>query len=125
MVTDQRKLSGSWAEDYVFVDWGDTFRVMFSDAFSEIETPAVSVGLGALGLDYMLRNGVSGYFPKRIVQSYIEQGRLFRIDDAPIAHRNFYMVYSASERSSKTLELTLQGRLEIVSRESAMPNKTD
>jgi DNA-binding transcriptional LysR family regulator len=93
---------------------------MFSDSFPEIETPAVSVGLGTLGLDYMLQNGGSGYFPKRIVQSYIDRGRLFRVEDAPVAQRNFYVVYSASEKGSETLELALRGMREIVSREPAV-----
>jgi len=116
VVTDQRLLSEGWVQDYVFIDWGDEFRIMFSDAFPEIEIPAVSVGLGTLGLDYMLQKGGSGYFPKRIVQSYIEQGKLFCVDDAPIAHRSFYVVYSANERGSETLLLALRGMREIVSR---------
>ncbi len=115
MVTDQRKLSGGWAEDYVFVDWGDVFRVRHAEAFPEMETPAVSVGLGALGLEYILQNGGSGYFPIRVVQPWIDQAKLFRVDNAPSVQRPAYMVYPATARDPGSLDFALRGLREIVS----------
>jgi DNA-binding transcriptional LysR family regulator len=117
VATDQRVLSDGWVEDYVFVDWGDVFRARHGEAFPEMETPAVTVGLGALGLEYILQNGGSGYFPIRVVQPYIEQGKLFRIDGAPSVQRPAYMVYPDSARDPESLELALNGLREIVSSE--------
>lgn len=45
--TTNREMTSGWVQDYVFVDWGDTFRAMHGQAFAEMETAAVSVGLGA------------------------------------------------------------------------------
>jgi DNA-binding transcriptional LysR family regulator len=115
VATDQRVLSEGWVEDYVFIDWGDVFRVRHAEAFPEMETPAVSVGLGALGLEYILQNGGSGYFPIRVVQPYIEQGKLFRLEGAPSVQRPAYMVYPVSARDPDSLELALRGLREIVS----------
>ena len=95
VATDQRVLREGWVEDYVFVDWGDVFRERHAEAFPEMGTPAVSVGLGALGLEYILQNGGSGYFPIRVVQPWIDQGKLFRVDKAPSVQRPAYMVYPA------------------------------
>lgn len=115
VTTDQRVVSEGWVKDYVFVDWGDVFRARHSEAFPEMETPAVSVGLGALGLEYILQNGGSGYFPVRVVQPYIEQARLFRVEGAPGVQRPVYMVYPSTARSPQALELALSGMREIVS----------
>jgi DNA-binding transcriptional LysR family regulator len=118
VATDQRVVSEGWVEDYVFVDWGDVFRARHGEAYPEIETPAVSVGLGALGLEYILQNGGSGYFPVRVVQPHIEQGRLFRVEAAPSVQRPAYMVFPSSARDTETLELALRGLREIVSSDS-------
>jgi len=118
VATDRRALREGWVEDYVFVDWGDVFRERHAEAFPEMETPAVSVGLGALGLEYILQNGGSGYFPIRVVQPYIDQGKLFRVDHAPSVQRPAYMVYPASARDSESLEYALRGLREIASKET-------
>jgi DNA-binding transcriptional LysR family regulator len=118
VATDQRVLSEGWVEDYVFVDWGDVFRERHAEAFPEMETPAVSVGLGALGLEYILQNGGSGYFPIRVVQPWIDQSKLFRVDNAPSVQRPAYMVYPVTAREPESLECALRGLREIASGET-------
>jgi DNA-binding transcriptional LysR family regulator len=118
VATDERVVSEGWVEDYVFVDWGDVFRTKHGEAFPEMQTPAVSVGLGALGLEYILENGGSGYFPIRVVQPYIDQARLFRVAGAPSVQRPAYMVYPTSARDSEPLDIALNGLRAIVSGET-------
>ncbi len=115
VTTDQSQSGEGWEEDYVFVDWGDKFRASHGEAFPEMETPAVSVGLGALGLEYILQNGGSGYFPIRVVQHYLEQRKLFRIEAAPELQRPAYVVYTETARDPHTLELALKGLREVAS----------
>jgi DNA-binding transcriptional LysR family regulator len=117
VATDQRALSQEWVEDYVFVDWGDVFRVKHTEAYPEAGTPAVTVGLGALGLEYILQNGGSGYFPIRVVQPYIDQRKLFRLEGAPSVQRPVYMVYPSSADDPESLESGLRGLREIVDSE--------
>jgi DNA-binding transcriptional LysR family regulator len=104
---DARDVSMGWVEDYVFVDWGDMFRVQHSEAFPDLETPAVSVGLGALGLQYILQNGGSGYFPLRMVEPLIEKGELHLVRGAPTARRPAYVVYTANPKDEEVLTLAL------------------
>jgi len=117
VATDQRKLREGWVEDYVFVDWGNEFRVRHGEAFPEMETPAISVGLGALGLEYILQNGGSGYFPIRVVQPYLEQGKLFMVEAAPQIQRPAFVVYTDNARDQETLEVALTGLREVVQQE--------
>lgn len=109
VATEPRDVSAGWVRDYVFVDWGNVFRIMHGEAFPDMETPAVSVGLGALGLQYILQNGGSGYFPLRVVHPLIEQGRLYRVAGAPSARRPAYMVYTADPKDEALLRLALDG----------------
>ena len=113
VATDQRKLTDGWIEDYVFVDWGAEFRRRHSEAFPDMDTPAVSVGLGSLGLEYIRQNGGSGYFPMRVVQPIIDRGELFVVGEAPTMQRPAYMVYPEVARFRETLDLALTGLREI------------
>lgn len=116
--TTKRDLSSGWVQDYVFVDWGDTFRAMHGEAFPEMETAAVSVGLGALGLQYILQGGGSGYFPLRVVRPLIEQGRLHRLAGAPSVRRPAYMVYAAHPKDNQLLSPALDALRHIAATET-------
>jgi DNA-binding transcriptional LysR family regulator len=113
VATDQRDMIDGWVEDYVFVDWGRDFRIRHAEAFPGMDTPAVAVGLGALGLEYILQNGGSGYFPLRVAQPYIDSGKLFLVGAAPTMQRPAYVVYPEVSRRQDTLELALNGLREI------------
>ena len=113
VATDQREVVDGWVEDYVFVDWGEEFRRRHGEAFPDMDTPAISVGLGSLGLEYICQNGGSGYFPRRVVQPFIDQGELFLVGGAPEMQRPAYMVYPAVARFQETLDLALTGLREI------------
>ena len=115
VATDQRQLTDGWIEDYVFVDWGPEFRRRHSEAFPDMETPAISVGLGSLGLEYIRQNGGSGYFPMRVVQTAIDRGDLYAVEGAPTMQRPAYMVYPEVARFRETLDLALGGLREIAS----------
>jgi len=113
VATDRRDMIDGWVEDYVFVDWGREFRIRHAEVFPGMDTPAVAVGLGALGLEYILQNGGSGYFPLRVAQPYIDNGKLFLVGAAPTMQRPAYMVYPEVSRQQETLELALNGLREI------------
>ena len=113
VATNRRELQERWVEDYVFVDWGEEFRRRHGEAFPDMDTPAISVGLGSLGLEYILQNGGSGYFPLRVVKPYLDQDELFLVDGAPEMQRPAYMVYPEISRNQETLELALGGLRDI------------
>lgn len=107
--TRPRAATQAWVEDYVFVDWGDVFREAHARFFPELETPAVTVGLGALGLQYILENGGSGYFPLRVVQPLLDDERLFRVEGAESVKRPVYVVYSDEAADEDLMRLALRG----------------
>jgi DNA-binding transcriptional LysR family regulator len=79
--------------DYVFIDWGPDFKQDHAAAYPELSNPGLNLDLGSAGIDYLLANACSGYFPLRLVRRYVSRGRL----RLPKRARKFvypvYMVY--------------------------------
>lgn len=94
--------------DYVLVDWGVDFLQDHAAAFPELTNPAVSLDLGPLALDYLLAHECQGYFPSRMVKSYVQRGRLRQ----PKRARKFVypvcMVYPET-RNEETYDQILDG----------------
>jgi hypothetical protein len=104
-----RSVTPDWQEDYVFVHWGDDFRAAHSQAYPEMMAPAVSVGLGAIGLRHILDHGGSGYFLESTVRPLLEQGRLHRVRGAATFRRPAYLVYPTHPAEADLLQLALEG----------------
>ena len=105
--TTKRDVTKDWEADYVFVDWGDSFQAQHSLAFGDLQTSAVSVGLGALGLQYLLQNGGAGYFPLRMVESLIDEGEMHLVRGAPAVRRPAYVAYSTQPKDAEVQEVAL------------------
>ena len=78
--------------DYVYVDWGMEFEADHAKAFPGGEAVDLFAGVGPLGLEYIMRNGGTGYFPIRMIKPLIDAGRLNIVDNTPKFHRPAYLV---------------------------------
>ena len=78
---------------YVYVDWGPEFYARHSACFPHFGGPSLTANTGWLGLQHVLENGGSGYFPKRIVLPYLNAKRLNLIAVAPEFSMPAYVVY--------------------------------
>ena len=78
---------------YVYVDWGPEFYARHSACFPNFVGPSLSANIGWLGLQHVLENGGSGYFPKRIVLPHLKAKRLSLIGRAPEFSMPAYVVY--------------------------------
>ncbi len=96
-------------DGYVLVDWGPDFRTEHGQVFPDMETPAVTVNFGMLGLDYVLNHGGSGYFPLPMVQPHLDGDRLRRVADAPEFSRTAFLVYPAEDEYVEWFKTALQG----------------
>ena len=88
---------------YVYVDWGEEFRQRHNAALPGHARASVSFNLGPLALQYILEVGGSGYFRRRVVQSYLDHGLLELVEQAPEFMYPVYLVY-ARERVSPALQ---------------------
>jgi DNA-binding transcriptional LysR family regulator len=99
-------------QGYVYVDWGPEFYAQHAVHFPDYAGAGVSANIGWLGLHHILKQGGSGYFPLRLVASYLEDGRLHYKAQAPEFRLPAYAVYPDDPRS-ETVGLALGAILRI------------
>ncbi len=116
--TDRRAVSQGWVADYVHVDWGKDVATNYKAAFPEAGTAAVNVGLGAIGLHYIVENGGSGYFPLRVVRPLLADKVLHRVPKAPMFRRRAYLVYAEQPADPDLLDMAVTGLRQIALTES-------
>lgn len=96
LVTTTQRRPTQRITDYVFVDWGAEFAARHNLAFPELSNTGTFVGLGPLGLRYILKAGGSGYFRFNVVKRYLKSGRLRLMTGAAQFPYPAYAVYSES-----------------------------
>ncbi|MFC3230747.1 LysR family transcriptional regulator [Marinibaculum pumilum] len=100
---------GYLGRNYVYIDWGPEFQADHGLAFPDLSTPGLYMELGSLGLDYLLANPASGYFPHRLAAPHLASGALRLVAQAPVFAYPAYMVFpqdaagSGLERALRTL----------------------
>jgi DNA-binding transcriptional LysR family regulator len=82
-------------QDYVYVDWGAEFYIKHKTFFPNFGGAALTVNIGWLGLQHLMDNGGTGYFPLRIVQPHLHDDRLTIVRNAPEFLISAYVVYPA------------------------------
>jgi DNA-binding transcriptional LysR family regulator len=80
---------------YVYVDWGPEFYARHNTCFPSFGGPPLTANIGWLGLQHVLENGGSGYFPRRIVLPHLKSKRLNLIGGAPEFSMPAYVAYPA------------------------------
>jgi DNA-binding transcriptional LysR family regulator len=83
LVTTDAESGRDLGPRYVLVDWGPEFHAKHSAAFPDFVGPALTANIGWLGMQYVLQNGGSGYFPERLVRPFLKRGRLRLVAGAP------------------------------------------
>jgi DNA-binding transcriptional LysR family regulator len=117
MVATEARPGANAEDDYVLIDWGPDFRVEHGQTFPDMETPAVSVNLGELGLRYLLDSGGTGYFPLHMARPHLDAGRLRRVDGSPEFTRTAYLVYPAADEYVEWFKTALQGLRHVAAEE--------
>ncbi|EME01600.1 LysR family transcriptional regulator [Pseudomonas stutzeri] len=88
---------------YLYVDWGPAFRKQHNQALPEYTRAALSFSLGPLALQYLVQCGGRGYFRTRVVQRYLEEGVLKRVEQAPEFSYPVYLVHARASESPALL----------------------
>lgn len=100
--------------DYVHVDWGPQFAASHVAGSAALEAPGLTVGLGPLGLSYILRAGGTGYFRKGAVTPHLEAGDLELVPGAPRFTYPAYAVYAEEGETRADLQAALGGLKQVV-----------
>src|SRR5690606_23626020 len=101
--------------DYVHVDWGSSFAAQRGFGQVAFGEPGLMVGLGPLGLNYILRAGGMGYFRKGAVTPHLETGELELVEGAPQFTYPAYAVFPESAEVRTDVQDALRGLKEVTS----------
>ncbi len=114
LVTTER--NGEWLnERYVHIDWGAEFESQFSTHYPDVAPPALRANVGWLGIQQLLHSGGAGFFPLRMTQPLIEEGKMFPVDGSPEFSLPVYLVYPL-ERRDQTMTTALHGLRDLTER---------
>lgn len=122
LVETPRAKSGNRHANYVYVDWGPDFAAHHNLAFPELANAPALMGLGPLGLRYILEVGGSGYFRRHAAAPYLRTGKLKLVRDAPAFLYPAYAVYSESA-DVDILAPALDGLRHVAARQDAKPRR--
>lgn len=116
LVLVRRKTPGAadTGEDYVYVDWGPMFAAQHDANSTTFGEPGLLVGLGPLGLSYIMRAGGMGYFRKGVVTQLVEAGELERVDDAPEFTYPAYAIYPEESEARGDVQAALAALRNVV-----------
>lgn len=93
MVSTEPRSAPEPQPGYVYVEWGPEFYARHNACFPNFSGPSLTANIGWLGLQHVLKNGGSGYFPVRIVQPHIDVKRLHVVEGAPDFFLPAYVAY--------------------------------
>ncbi|HQU15729.1 MAG: LysR family transcriptional regulator [Chromatiales bacterium 21-64-14] len=99
-------------ENYIYVEWGPGFYAKHRETFPDLERPSQVVTIGWLGVQLVLANGGCCFLPIRMAQPFIDDGRLFKVNDGPEFIHPAYMVFPRAAESEGMI-LALHGLREL------------
>jgi DNA-binding transcriptional LysR family regulator len=108
------EFSRPWQENFVAVNWGHEFAADFIQTFPEMPPPSLSVGLGALGLQYLLALKGAAFLPLSLTRPLLADGRLRRVEGVQAFKRPVYLVFPAQPNDPDLLSLALGGLRTVV-----------
>ncbi len=90
VLEEELVLAASWeagladiAAHYVFVDWGPEFVHAHALELPDLTNPGLTLSLGAMAADYVVRRRAAAYLPARYIKRHLDRGELHLVPDAP------------------------------------------
>jgi DNA-binding transcriptional LysR family regulator len=83
----------------IFIDWGDEFKEQYDAGLPIPRQNGFSTNFGPLALKLMLAKGGNGYFRKRVVQTYLDQGSLEQVPNSTEFTYPLFMIYKKGIQS--------------------------
>jgi DNA-binding transcriptional LysR family regulator len=78
---------------YILINWSTSFITQHTNAFPEMPEPRLWVSLGPLAHGLLLSIGGAAYLPHQMVENELLEGRLHRVENAPIIKLQVFAAY--------------------------------
>jgi len=93
-------------ENYIFVDWGTSFGMIHAWQYPDIPAPKLRASVGRIALGFLNNFGGTAYLPEAMISEQLGQ-TLYKVEDAPVVHKEAYAVYSQASIKQEVIEQTL------------------
>lgn len=90
---EPRAINDNWRDNYIFVDWGESFRTAYADTFPGDEMPPIQTPLPGVALNHILLQGGAAYLTQSIADPWLTEGRLHEVRGAPFFPLPVFVVY--------------------------------
>ena len=106
MVSSKNKLGVSKAmqTNYVLVDWGTTFATMHARDLPDSPSPSLRTSQGRIALANILVNGGTAYLAEPMVTEHLADGKLFKVEDAPVIERPAFANYPLNSEKANLID---------------------
>ncbi|MFT6260858.1 MAG: DNA-binding transcriptional LysR family regulator [Bermanella sp.] len=101
---DHLNISDIASVGYIMLDWGTLFSIQHAKLCKQLPPPTLHTNIARVALDYMLQAGGAAYLPTQLVEPYIDNQQLFRVDDAPEMHRDVFVSYHKDNVKTELIE---------------------
>lgn len=93
-------------ENYVFVDWGTAFTMSHARLYPDAPPPILRAGVGRIALSFIKQCGGAAYLPEAMIDKELGT-TLYRVENAPVIHKEAYAIYSQTSRKLDTINNVL------------------
>jgi len=93
---------------FIEVDWGQAFAASFQQHFGSMYPVRLHTSVGKVALELILKIGGVAYLPKPMVLSYLQQGMLYSIADAPVIVRPVFAAQLAGNAQNADLSPAIE-----------------
>ena len=76
---------------YLYVDYGEDFSQQHMTFYADANSARLTFNAPAPALAFILRTGGTAYLPERMVEDALAEGRLHRLEDAPVFRRVVFL----------------------------------
>ena len=97
----------SLARDYVYVNWGTAFSSRHDRYFPDRPPAAARSNSGRVALKLIQACGGGAYLPLALVRRELADGRLHRVEEAPVFELHAYAAWSARGEQAELVERML------------------
>jgi DNA-binding transcriptional LysR family regulator len=101
---DHLNISDIASVGYIMLDWGTLFSIQHAKLCKQLPPPTLHTNIASVALDYMLQAGGAAYLPTKLVEPYIKNKQLFRVNDAPDMHRDVFASYHKDNVKTDLME---------------------
>ncbi len=97
--TQQDSLDTVFENKYVYVDWGTRFSSEHAERHPKIPAPYLRTSTARIALDFILEKGGAAYLPISLVEPFIANGQLYKVNGVEDWHRPIYLSYRKASSS--------------------------